>query len=204
MGAIADKDGFVAFTQRDSPGQSRNGNAYVTVAACGYDPSKGVGSLLHFGFSAFLRPIGTMRLTLLILALFLAVAAGPPLRAESPTPRAPVSTEHGSCPYPSEDNVYKAEYKIGEFLALAPWAWHRTRLGLEGATMAEVEPVTDAATCAEINRLTPMVRDGVVHYLPYRVRGVVLVVFSKPLSGKGGNSAYPAGEPIAFENVVLW
>ena len=64
-------------------------------------------------------------------------------------------------------------------------------------------PVTDPAVCQQLDAIHDFVRDGVVWYLPYRVRGVTLVVFSKLRLGVSASGGYPPG-PIAVENAVLW
>ena len=95
-----------------------------------------------------------------------------------------------------------AERKLERLLESESRSWHRARLGIEGATMAEVTPVTDPAVCAQVDAIHGLVRDGEVWFLPYQVRGVTLAVHAK-MFGVAASGGYRPG-PIVMENVVLW
>ena len=139
-----------------------------------------------------------LKTTVLFLAALPLALPGSPAFAGPPS-----APQIGECPSPSEENIWAAGRKIARLLEAEKYAWHRGQLGLEGAVPSEAVLVTDDAVCAQTNATGPMVRDGVVVYLPYRVRGVTLVVYSKPF-GSGASSAHPPPGPVTIENGVLW
>lgn len=137
-----------------------------------------------------------------ITALSALLALSPIAPLPPITSRAVEAVQSGECPIPSDENLWIAERKIKRLLEAGKYEWHRSRLGLEGVAPSEAELVTDPTVCAEINATGPMVRDGAVLYLPFRVRGITLVVYSKAF-GSGSSSAHPPG-PIETRNAVLW
>lgn len=125
---------------------------------------------------------------------------GPP---ETSPVASKVAVEAGPCPVPSASNLRLAGWNIDMLLGSESRAWHRARLGIEGATRAEVVSVTDPAVCQQLDAVHGLVRDGEVWFLPYRVRGVTLAVYARRF-GEVASGAYPPSGPVAVENAVLW